>query len=622
MSSNTLSSQQRSAFQQARLARDPRFDGTFFVAVKSTGIFCRPICPARLPNESNVAYYQQALEAMRDGYRPCLRCRPDSAPGSCAWQGAQTTATRAQTLLSNLPPEPISTIAERLGISERYLHKLIHAELGLSPKSVQLYHQLMFAKRLLQQTRLPIEDVASSVGFHSARRLQSMMKSHWSLTPSQLRRANIDGLEQAVPQLTLFLAYRPPYQWAMVRDFLRKRALTEVEEVRDHSYRRVFSEGDVNGWIYAEHQPEHNGFAVSLSIDTLQAAPNILGTLTRVLDLNADPDLIFQALLSAGISPDEAVEGLRLPGVWSVFEAGCRAILGQQVAVKAAISQLNKLTQALGQDNGFGLTFPTPEAVAASDLDFFKMPQARKNTLRAFAHYMATTDTKDFSPDAVLALKGIGPWTLDYIMMRGLSDPDRTLAGDLIVRTMTETLPIQPERAAPWRSYLAIQLWHMADVIKNKEPAMYNQYLQSPCGLIHIQATEEGITAIRFVEASSAPSSNPSELTIEAGRQLDAYFAGQLTVFDLPLAAQGTPFQQNVWQALCAIPFGETRSYQDIANAIDNPKGVRAVGLANGKNPISIVVPCHRVIGRNGKLTGYAGGLERKAALLTLEGSH
>nr|WP_156489057.1 methylated-DNA--[protein]-cysteine S-methyltransferase [Marinomonas gallaica] len=151
---------------------------------------------------------------------------------------------------------------------------------------------------------------------------------------------------------------------------------------------------------------------------------------------------------------------------------------------------------------------------------------------------------------------------------------------------------------------------------------MYNQYLQSPCGLIHIQATEEGITSIRFVEASGAHTSNPSELTIEACRQLDAYFAGQLTVFDLPLAAQGTPFQQSVWQALCAIPFGETRSYKEIANAIDNPKGVRAVGLANGKNPISIVVPCHRVIGSNGKLTGYAGGLERKAVLLELEGVH
>lgn len=453
MNSNTLSSQQRSAFQQARLARDPRFDGKFFVAVKSTGIFCRPICPARLPNESNVTYYQQAMEAMRDGYRPCLRCRPDSAPGSCAWQGIKTTTTRAQRLLSNLPPEPITTIAERLGISERYLHKLIHAELGLSPKRVQLYQQLMFAKRLLQQTTLPIHDVAYSVGFHSARRLQSVMKSHWSLTPSQLCRADTDGIKQAMPKLTLFLAYRPPYQWTMLRDFLRKRAITEVEEVRDNSYRRVFSEDGVNGWIYAEHQPEHNGFAVSLSIDTLQAAPKILATLTRVLDLNADPDLIFQALLCAGVSPKEAIEGLRLPGVWSVFEAGCRAILGQQVAVKAAIYQINKLTHALGQDNGFGWTFPTPDAVATSDLAFLNMPQARKNTLRAFAHYMANTESDDFSPEAVLALKGIGPWTLDYIVMRGLSEPDRALDGDLIVRNMVEKLSIQPDRAAPWRSF-------------------------------------------------------------------------------------------------------------------------------------------------------------------------
>lgn len=162
----------------------------------------------------------------------------------------------------------------------------------------------------------------------------------------------------------------------------------------------------------------------------------------------------------------------------------------------------------------------------------------------------------------------------------------------------------------------------MRHAIKNRELSMYNQYLQSPCGLILIQATDRGITAIRFVEESSSQMSAPSQLTMEASRQLEAYFAGQLTDFDLPLDAKGTQFQQSVWRALCAIPYGETRSYQDIAHAIDNPKGVRAVGLANGKNPISIVVPCHRVIGSNGKLTGYAGGLDRKSLLLELEGVH
>ncbi len=213
-------------YRQARLSRDQRFDGQFFVAVKSTGIFCRPICPARLPKEENVDYYHYAAQAMHAGFRPCLRCRPDSAPQSPAWNGVATTVNRAAQLLAALPPQPIADIADRLGITSRYLHKLMQQHMGSSPSQWQKYHQLLFAKQLLQQSALPVEHVAQAAGFGSARRLQSAIKNIWSLTPTQLRR--ISPSRPGLQGISVVLNYRKPYDWCLVRDFLAARAIPDV----------------------------------------------------------------------------------------------------------------------------------------------------------------------------------------------------------------------------------------------------------------------------------------------------------------------------------------------------------------------------------------------------------
>ncbi|WP_438865184.1 bifunctional transcriptional activator/DNA repair enzyme AdaA, partial [Neptunicella sp.] len=224
------------SFQQARLARDARFDGQFFVAVKSTGIFCRPICPATPPKEHNVEYFLLAEQAMQAGFRPCLRCRPDSAPSSWAWKGVDTTVERALTLLTDYPQLTLQHIAVKLGISDRYLRNLFSQKVGMTAKQYQLCQQLLFAKKLLHETALSIEQVALSCGFQSSRRLQDLFKKRLQLSPAQVRK----NKPLANDHIQLSLAFRPPYNWPMLRDFLALRAVTGMEWVNDDSYARTF----------------------------------------------------------------------------------------------------------------------------------------------------------------------------------------------------------------------------------------------------------------------------------------------------------------------------------------------------------------------------------------------
>lgn len=462
MSGEVTDAEQRQRYSQARQSRDPRFDGHFFVAVMSTGIFCRPICPARLPSEMNVRYYNHAAQATHAGFRPCLRCRPDSAPLSPAWRGVASTVQRAERLLSEIPPQPVTQIAARLGVSTRYLHKLVSSRVGMPPVVLQKYQQLLFAKRLLQQSALSVEDVAMACGFNSARRLQITMQKYWSLTPSQCRGRTKKALTPH-RKINLTLFFRAPYNWPFVRNFLELRAIPGTENVTASSYRRVFSSHNCQGVIEATYQHSKNAFDVTLIISNLGEVRRVVENLTRVLDLNADPQLIESALVSAGIPAARLCEGIRLPGVWSTFEAGCRAILGQQVSVKAAISNVVKLVQHLGQETPSGMAFPLPKRVADDSLTFLKMPEARKQALRNLAAYFRDLGDGYVNEHDLLSLKGIGPWTVDYLMMRGESEPDRFLGSDLIVRKMCERFPTDDTRAAPWRSYLTLQMWQLAN---------------------------------------------------------------------------------------------------------------------------------------------------------------
>ncbi|WP_189407060.1 DNA-3-methyladenine glycosylase 2 family protein [Alteromonas halophila] len=457
-----MESSLRQYYQQARQSRDPRFDGKFFVAVKTTGIFCRPVCPARLPAEHNVTYYAHAAQALQHGYRPCLRCRPDSAPQSPAWRGVQSSVTRAQTLLSAIPPQSVAHIASRLGISERYLHKLITTHLGMSPKTYQNMQQVLFAKQLLQHSSTDVATIADAAGFNSARQLQRQLKQYCKMTPSALRRplSKADADQGRAPVATLYLAYRPPYDWYQVRDFLRLRAITGIETVRDNSYCRQVTYPGGTGQITATHQPDKHRFKVELALSSLTHIYPLMTSVARILDTHADPVLIATSLSEAGLRQSQFSAGLRIPGVWSRFEGGCRAILGQQVSVKAAINKLSEFAACFDRQTPWGRAFPSPEQVAEDDLSWLAMPGARRKALRDFACLMAATPDAD--DNAVLAIPGIGPWTLHYLKMRADHDPDQYLATDLIVRKMASGLDLNPERATPWRSYLTVALWQLA----------------------------------------------------------------------------------------------------------------------------------------------------------------
>ena len=448
-------------YSKARKSRDRRFDGRFFVAVKTTGIFCRPVCPARLPDEKNVDYYRYAQQAIEQGYRPCLRCRPDSAPGSFAWRGVSTTTQRAMRLLSEALDETVQAIAERLGISERYLGQLINREVGMSPKRFQLHSRLLLAKRLLQQTSLPVEDVALASGFQSSRSLQIHLKKDFALTAGDIRKAG--GRQAMASELALFMPVRLPYNWPQIRDFLQLRALTDIESVDARSYSRAFSVDNEPGFVCATFDEQQGGFHIKAQLTRPQHLQPLLSTLRRVLDMDTDPHSVAQALSNAGLSPELQTTGVRLPGVWSVFEAGCRAIIGQQISIKAAITQLQRLSNELGEKQPYGHTFPTPQQVASSSLDMLKMPGARKQAIRDFATLVAANPGREISDSDILAIKGIGPWTLQYIKLRGSSEPDIYLEKDLIVARQVQRFAIKASLAAPWRSYLTIQLWLLAN---------------------------------------------------------------------------------------------------------------------------------------------------------------
>ncbi len=451
------------SFKVARESRDKRFDGKFFVAVKTTGIFCRPICPARLPAEENVEYYLLAAQAMEKGYRPCLRCRPDSAPGSYAWQGVNTTIRRAQTLLSEIPIQSVEVIASRLGISTRYLNKLFAENLGVNPKRFQLFSQLMLAKRLLQDTRLPVEMIAAAAGFSSARRLQSQIKQHWELTPTHLRKLEpINTAQLPLPAVKLSLAYRPPYNWQWVRDFLRTRAIASVETITDDSYSRAFQIAGAKGHVIATHRAEQCAFDIEIQLEEFTYLQKVIQNISRVLDIETEPLLIENALLASGLNKAQVCEGIRIPGAFSSFEAGCRAILGQQVSLRAATTQLNRLVANLSASSQYGAMFPSPCQVAASDLAFLRMPEQRKKALQQFATVCLEANDNNPSNAAILDIKGIGEWTLNYYLLRGCGDPNIFLAGDLVVRNMIKKLAINPAKASPWGSYLTLNLWHLA----------------------------------------------------------------------------------------------------------------------------------------------------------------
>ncbi len=477
--------------ERARQSRDARFDGRFFIGVLTTGVYCRPVCPARSPLPRNVRFYPTAAAAAEDGLRPCLRCRPETAPGTSAWAGTSATVARALRLIAAgaLDRGGVEELADPLGVTPRHLSRLFVQHLGASPKAVAQTRRLHFAKRLIDETRLPMADVALSSGFKSVRRFNDAFRATYSRSPSALRSARGREPHEAATveesPIALRLAFRPPYDWGGLIEFLGPRAIPRVEEVSRDAYRRTIRVDGQAGLI--EVRPVADRHCVRLEVR--QAGPRALfgiaERIRRLFDLDADSSVIANHLerdpLLAPVVGRRP--GLRVPGAWDGFELGVRAILGQQVSVKGATTLAGRIVEAYGDPlpaaAGDGLThlFPTARRLARADLSRIGLPGARAGAINAFARACAEgrlglESGRSFEEIAgrLTGLSGIGRWTAEYVALRALGDPDAFPSTDLgLVRAAgfdagprgARRLAERAEAWRPWRAYAAMYLWQL-----------------------------------------------------------------------------------------------------------------------------------------------------------------
>jgi len=452
--------------RNARLSRDPRFDGEFYLGVQTTGIYCRPICPAKAPAEKNVRYFASAALAAQAGYRPCLRCRPESAPGSPAWRGTSTTVQRALQLINQgmLNTGSLAQLSARLGIGERYLRKLFQRDLGVAPQSLAFNQRLLFAKKLLAETTMPITEVAFAAGFGSVRRFNSAVQQQFQLPPGALRKRHC--APQPDTALALQLHYRPPYDWDGVINFFARHAVDGIESVSPREYRRNITAGQAVGSIAVSPVTGKNALRLEVELaDSRQLLP-VVATVRRMFDLDANPAAIAQVLhQDPCLAPLlQRYPGIRSPGHWSLYEAAIRGIAGQQVSTQAARSVIARLAACSRTPRG-QTVFPEAAAVAALGDDQFPMPGRRRDTLRALCRECSGRE-EALEVEALAALKGVGPWTVAMAQMRGNGQPDAFPRKDLgLERAWTElsgTPGVLLNHSAnwrPWRSYAANLLW-------------------------------------------------------------------------------------------------------------------------------------------------------------------
>jgi AraC family transcriptional regulator of adaptative response / DNA-3-methyladenine glycosylase II len=469
------------ACDRARRARDARFDGRFFIAVTSTGIYCRPICPTRHANDEHVRYFPTAAAAEAAGFRPCLRCRPEAAPGTPAWRGTSGLVSRGLRLISEgaLDDDGVERLADRLGVTARHLRRLFVQHLGATPFEIALTRRLHFAKKLLDETSLSFTQVAFASGFGSRRRFNGHIRRTYARTPTQLRRLARRRVEAEPERYRFRLAYRPPYDWDGVLSFLAARAIPGVERTDGSHYRRTISVGGQQGTI--DVFPD-SGAAIALEarFPDPRALLAIVETVRRLFDLGADPAVIAEhlgadPLLGATLARHP---GVRVPGAWDGFELAVRAVVGQQVSVRAASTIAGRIaslfgTPAAGGD-GLARLFPAPAQIADAPLERAGVMPARAETIRGLARAVrdgaitfGTGGDAGATVRALRALAGIGDWTAQYVAMRALGEPDAFPSGDLVLRRGAGAAsPRELERRAeawrPWRAYAVMLLWPRA----------------------------------------------------------------------------------------------------------------------------------------------------------------
>lgn len=464
---------------QARLSRDARFDGKFFIAVLTSRVYCRSICPAPSAKEKNVRYYATAAAAAEAGFRPCLRCRPECSPGTPAWLGTPNTVSRALRLLneSGLEDGGVEALAEHLGIGSRHLRRLFLQHLGASPRAVAQTRRFQFAKKLIDETNLPMTQIALAAGFGCVRRFNAGIKKTYHRTPSQIRATARRADKQPENEYVFRLRYRPPYHWCAMLSFLRSRATPGVELVDGDRYLRSIHINGHRGKFEITHDAQQRSLIARVLFADPCALHAIIERIRAMFDLNADWMVISSQLRGDPVmaSRIELCPGLRVPGAWDGFELAVRAIVGQQISVSAATTVMGKLVQHLGQPlektNGLTHLFPTAEALATAREHQLRVPQKRAAAIRALARAVCegkvrfdrVVNLEEFS-ERLQAIPGIGNWTVQYIAMRALGEPDAFPSGDLgLLRSLglksTKELERRAEAWKPWRAYAAMYLW-------------------------------------------------------------------------------------------------------------------------------------------------------------------
>jgi len=473
----------RQACDRARRARDVRFDGRFFIGVTTTGIYCRPICPARTPKDENVRYFPSAAAAEAAGFRPCLRCRPESSPGTPAWLGTSAVVSRGLRLIAEgaLDSGDVEDLAGRLGVTARHLRRLFLAHLGATPLGVALTRRAHFAKKLLDETHLGMAEIATAAGFGSVRRFNSHMRRTYARTPTEIRRLARQRAETASERYRVRLAYRPPYDWEAILAFLAARATPGVEIVAGGRYLRSIMLGEQIGVIDVSHADTGNALVLDVRFPDPRALLSIVERVRRIFDLAADPAAIADHLRGDPLLAPVLLRhpGLRTPGAWDGFEIAVRAVLGQQVSVRAATTLAGRLASRFGAPValGEGLTrlFPAPDRLATAPLEDVGVIRSRACAIRTLATHV-TDGVIGFRgcgnpqqiADALQAIPGIGRWTAEYIAMRAFGEPDAFLSGDLVLRRIaggctTRALDMQAESWRPWRAYAVMLMWQRAN---------------------------------------------------------------------------------------------------------------------------------------------------------------
>ena len=473
------------ALERVRLSRDPRFDGKIFVAVRSTKIFCRPICPSPSSKPKNVRYYATASEATEAGFRPCLRCRPEAAPGSPAWLGTSAVVRRALRLIRDgaLDNDSVEQLASRLGVGTRHLDRLFAQHVGTSPNAIAQTRRLQFAKRLLDETRLSITQIALAAGYGSLRRFNHCFRMTYRRSPRELRKRRPLPAGHSPEHVSLRFAYRPPYDWKHALQFLAARAIAGVEHVDGESYSRVVRIDDALATVRVSQIPD----ADCLELHVCGAEPgalfSIANTAKRMFDVAADPGRTLHLF-----GKDELLRplarkwpGTRIVGAWDPFECAVRAIAGQQVRVAAGRTVISRIASAFGTrlpavNGNLTHAFPTARQLARANLVTVGLTGARARAIVSLARAVRDGSIEWNAPTeevvaALTAVSGIGPWTAQYVALRALGEPDAFPTGDLVLRQFAggkeapvpaNSLEQRAQAWRPWRGYAVMLAWRTA----------------------------------------------------------------------------------------------------------------------------------------------------------------